>query len=66
MTKPLGLVEDQHRRRAGEARGPAYRAVTLGTQRADWAVVNVHGDIVYRGDAKTAAMIANRLSLPAG
>lgn len=50
------------RRFPRERRGPAYRAVTLGGERADWAVVDGRGTVVYRGDAKVAAMIANRLS----
>jgi hypothetical protein len=61
MTQPLGLVE----KKAVERRVPAYRAITLGTERADWAVVDADGGVVFRGDAKVAAMIANRLTRPA-
>lgn len=60
MTQPLGLVEKQ----SVEGRVPAYRAITLGTERADWAVVNGEGNVVFRGDARVAAMIANRLTRP--
>ena len=62
MTKPVGLVEKPQKRAAGESRTPAYRAVTLGVEREDWAVVDGRGDVVWRGDARVAAMIASRLT----
>ena len=40
---------------------PAFRAVTLGSERDDWAVYNERGDLVYRGGVMVAAMVANRL-----
>ena len=65
MAKPRGLVG---KRRSGrfvtERRAPAYRAVTLGADRDDWAVVDGQGEVVFRGDARIAAMIANRLTRP--
>jgi hypothetical protein len=62
MTKPLGLVEKRQKGGAAERRVSAYRAVTLGSERQDWAVLDRQGDVVFRGDAKVAAMIASRLT----
>ena len=62
MTKPQALVHKVQKRRAGESRMPAYRAVTLGSEREDWAVVDPRGDVIWRGDARVAAMIASRLT----
>lgn len=64
MAKPAGLVEKVHKRRMREPRTPAYRAVTLGWEREDWAVVDPRGDVIWRGDARVAAMIASRLTRP--
>ena len=64
MANPSGLVQKSQKRRAGESRIPAYRAVTLGSERRDWAVVDGRGDVIWRGDARIAAMIANRLTKP--
>jgi hypothetical protein len=40
-----------------------YRAVTLGLGEQDWAVVDEHGRIVYRGLAYFAARMAHRMNL---
>ena len=58
--KPTRLARKQRKERAKAS----YRAVTLGTEREDWAVVDDHGDVVWRGDAKVAALIASRLTRP--
>ena len=62
MAKLATFVDNQQRRRAGRRRPVAYRAVTLGDERGDWAVLDVHGSIVWRGEARVAAMIATRLT----
>lgn len=64
MTKPLERIEPRQKVRRGTRRAPAYRAVTLGNERDDWGVVDGRGDVLFRGDAKVAAMIANRLTRP--
>jgi hypothetical protein len=51
------------RRRKEEAK-TSYRAITLGSEREDWGVVDDNGELVWRGDAKVAAMIASRLTKP--
>jgi hypothetical protein len=60
MTKALAPVE-----RPQKTRTPDYRAVTHGTERDEWAVVDGQGAVVFRGDARVAAMIASRLTRPA-
>ena len=64
MTKLMELVERDRRQRAGEQHHAPYRAVTFGFEREDWAVVDADGCVVYRGDARVAAMIASRLTRP--
>lgn len=65
MAQPLGLVDKPHRGRdAGKRRGaPTYRAVTQ-RGRDDWSVVDGGGSVIFRGDARVAAMIASRLTRP--
>ena len=60
MNKALGLVEKPQKRVV-----PDYRAVTHGAERDEWAVVDGQGSVVFRGDARVAAMIASRLTRPA-
>ena len=62
MTKPSRRVDKAQKRRAGESRQPAYRAVTLGADREDWVVVDNRGQVLYRGDARVAAMVASQLT----
>jgi hypothetical protein len=64
MAKSRGLVKKAERRRADERQAAAYRAVTLGAQRGDWGVVDADGTVVFRGDARVAAMIASPLTRP--
>lgn len=65
MAKTLGLAEKPHQGRAGDRGAPAYRAVTQGGERDQWVVVDGQGAVVFRGDARVAAMIASRLTRPA-
>jgi hypothetical protein len=65
MQKALGLVETPHSRFGTDRREPSYRAITQGGERDQWAVVDGQGAVVYRGDARVAAMIASRLTRPA-
>ena len=44
---------------------PGYRAITQAGEPDVWAVVDDRGAVVYRGDARVAAMIASRLTRPA-
>ena len=64
MAKPARLVERDRKQRARDRRVPAYRAVTLGSERSDWGVVDRDGSVLFRGDARVAAMIASRLTRP--
>ena len=64
MAKTLGLVEKPHHSRAADRSAPAYRAITQGAERDEWAVVDGQGSVVFRGDARVAAMIASRLTRP--
>ena len=65
MSKSPGLVLKLHHSRKATTVAPEYRAITQGGERDEWAVVNGHGTVVYRGDARVAAMIATRLTRPA-
>ena len=64
MAKTLGLMEKPQAARAGDRGAPAYRAITQGSERDEWAVVDGQGSVVFRGDARVAAMIASRLTRP--
>ena len=64
MAKPRGLARKLQKRRPSERPEPAYRAVTLGADRDDWAVVDADGHVLFRGSARVAAMIASRLTRP--
>ena len=64
MAKTMGLVEKPLKGRAGDRSAPEYRAITQGGDRDEWAVVDSQGCVVYRGDARVAAMIASRLTRP--
>ena len=44
---------------------PGYRAITQAGEHDEWAVVDHRGSVVFRGDARVAAMIASRLTHPA-
>lgn len=63
MAKPRGLVEKARKGRAGKPGSAPYRAVTQ-AGRDDWSVVDGRGSVVFRGDARVAAMIASRLTRP--
>ena len=63
MAKPLGLVGKPQKGRSRKGRAPLYRAVTQ-AGRDEWVVVDGHGSVIYRGDARVAAMIASRLTRP--
>ncbi len=58
-----GFAEKAHE--AGNGRLHAgYRAITQAGDRDQWAVVDDRGSVVFRGDARVAAMIASRLTRP--
>ena len=61
MAKTLGLAEPRENRTVNR---PEYRAVTHGEEH-EWAVVDGQGSVIFRGDARVAAMIASRLTRPA-
>ncbi len=63
MAKPGGLVDKPQKGRPRKSRVPAYRAVTE-PGRDEWSVVDGQGGVVFRGDARAAAMIASRLTRP--
>jgi hypothetical protein len=44
---------------------PAYRAITIGPAHDDWAVVDRHGEVIYRGHAMHAARMASEMSAAA-
>ena len=60
MAKTMGLAEPRDERTADR---PEYRAVTQGEEH-EWAVVDDEGSVIFRGDARVAAMIASRLTRP--
>ena len=64
MAKTLGLDEKPHQGRAKPREVPEYRAVTRGAEH-EWAVVDGQGSVIFRGDARVAAMVASRLTRPA-
>lgn len=63
MAKPRGLVGKTQKGRPGKAGSAPYRAVTE-AGRDDWSVVDGRGSVIFRGDARVAAMIASRLTRP--
>ena len=63
MDKALGLVETPQKRGKHERAVPEYRAVTQGAEH-EWAVVDGQGSVIFRGDARVAAMVASRLTRP--
>ena len=65
MSKGPRLAEKPPERRPGDRSRPGYRAVTQGRERDEWAVVDAQGAVVFRGDARAAALIAGRLTRPA-
>ena len=62
MAKTSGFAEKTRRGRSADRRAPQYRAITEGDDRDQWAVVDGNGGVLFRGDARVAAMVASRLT----
>lgn len=66
MSKGPRLAAKPPQRRPGARSPKGYRAITEGHERDEWVVVDARGGVVFRGDARVAALIASRLTRPAG
>ncbi len=63
MAKTDFAQKADDRRAAELQRVAGYRAVNHGAEH-EWAVVDGRGSVVFRGDARVAAMVASRLTRP--